>query len=171
MRKKNPFSDCLYVTTHTTKNSKNTSNSSELLIAIIWANLAFSAHAISSEKVLFQIPGFTQVIMQMVILIQYLTSITSKDARKPLARQLCSKGPPSKKSYLHYPKWEYDLSEICQDYLLKYSIYPLLSIGGVIIQLIPIWFYATYIYAFVKTWLFIPSSTIYTKHMLFHKST
>lgn len=46
-----------------------------------------------------------------------------------------------------------------------------LSTGGVIIQLIHICFYAIYIYAFVKTWLFIPSSIIYIKHITFHKST
>lgn len=96
---------------------------------------------------------------------------TSKDARNPQERQLFSKAPPSKKSSLHYPKWECDLSEICQYYFLKYSVYPFLSTGRVIIQLIPICFYATYIYAFAKTWLFIPSPTINAKHMLFHKST
>lgn len=51
---KNQLNGYLYEKPSATKIAKNISNSSVLFIAIIWANLAFSACTISSEKYCFK---------------------------------------------------------------------------------------------------------------------
>lgn len=89
---------------HTKKHPKNISISATALHYSLQLSgpVLHSLHTLLLQK---------KYCFKYFILIHYVTSITSKDARNPL-RQLFSKALPQYNS-LHYPKWEGDISEIC----------------------------------------------------------